>query len=45
MRNRLIHGYSSIDLDVLWDTVEIDLPPLIAQLERILRISDPADLR
>jgi len=25
-----------IDLDVLWDTVQIDLPQLIEELERIL---------
>jgi uncharacterized protein with HEPN domain len=36
MRNRLIHGYDSVDLDVLWDTIEVDLPPLIAALEKIL---------
>lgn len=33
MRNRLVHGYDKVDLDVLWDTVEDDLPPLIAELE------------
>ncbi len=36
MRNRLIHAYSDIDLDVLWQTVIEDLPPLIAELERIV---------
>jgi uncharacterized protein with HEPN domain len=36
MRNRLIHGYDSVDLDILWDTLEVDLPPLIAELEKIL---------
>ena len=36
MRNRLIHGYDSVDLDVLWDTISIDLPPLIEKLEKIL---------
>ena len=36
MRNRLVHGYDSIDLDVLWDTIEDDLPPLIDELERVL---------
>ena len=36
MRNRLVHGYDSIDLDVLWDTVELDLPPLITQLEKYI---------
>jgi uncharacterized protein with HEPN domain len=37
MRNRLIHGYDSVDLNVLWDTVELDLPPLITQLEKVLQ--------
>ena len=32
MRNRLIHAYFDIDLDRVWDTVQDDLPPLIAQL-------------
>lgn len=36
MRNRLIHGYDEVDLDVLWDTIALDLPPLIAELERIV---------
>jgi uncharacterized protein with HEPN domain len=36
MRNRLVHGYDAIDLDVLWDTVQIDLPQLVEELERIL---------
>ena len=36
MRNRLVHGYDVIDYDLLWDTVVIDLPPLIASLERIV---------
>jgi uncharacterized protein with HEPN domain len=36
MRHRLIHAYFSIDTDVVWDTVSDSLPPLIAELERIL---------
>ena len=35
MRNRLVHGYDQIDLDVLWATIQDDLPPLVAELERI----------
>ena len=33
LRNRLVHGYDSIDFDVLWQIVTEDLPPLIAQLQ------------
>lgn len=36
MRNRLVHGYDAVDLDVLWDTIIDDLPPLISELEKIL---------
>lgn len=34
MRNRLIHAYFDINLDVVWSTVRQDLPGLIVQLER-----------
>lgn len=37
MRHRLIHGYDTVDLSVLWDTVTDDLPPLIAAIETALR--------
>ncbi len=36
MRNRLIHGYSIVDLGRVVLTVNGDIPPLIAELERIL---------
>ncbi|MBM3128426.1 MAG: DUF86 domain-containing protein [Chloroflexi bacterium] len=36
LRNRLIHGYDSIDLDILWQVVSEDLPPLIQSLEKII---------
>jgi uncharacterized protein with HEPN domain len=36
MRNRLVHGYDSVDFDILWDIVQVDLPPLIVELRRIL---------
>jgi uncharacterized protein with HEPN domain len=36
MRNRLIHAYFDVDLDIVWETVKNDLPPLVATLERIL---------
>lgn len=36
LRNRIIHGYDSVNFDVLWDIIQDDLPPLIAALESIL---------
>ena len=39
LRNRLIHGYDKVDLDILWRIVQADLPPLIAELKRILESS------
>lgn len=36
MRNRLIHAYDEVDLDVVWDVVQNDLPPLIAALSHNL---------
>lgn len=32
MRDRLVHHYFDIDLDVLWNTVVDDLPGLLSQL-------------
>lgn len=36
MRNRLIHAYFDINLDILWATVQDSLPPLIQSLESVL---------
>jgi len=36
MRNRLIHAYYDVDLDRVWDTLNADLPPLVAELEKIV---------
>jgi uncharacterized protein with HEPN domain len=37
MRDRLIHGYYDVDIDVVWKTATEDLPGLVAELEQILR--------
>lgn len=37
MRNRLIHAYFDINLDVLWETLADSLPSLAHALEDILR--------
>ena len=36
MRNRLIHGYFDINLDILWATVQDSLPPLIQRVAAAL---------
>ena len=39
MRNRLVHAYFNIDLDIVWDTVCNDLPALIVTLEKVIQES------
>lgn len=34
LRNRLIHGYDSVDMDVLWEIIRGDLPGFIDELEK-----------
>lgn len=41
MRNRLIHAYTDVDPDVLWETVTNDLPSLISVLEKIIETEEP----
>ena len=44
MRHRLIHAYFDINVEVVWQTIVQDLPPLLSALEKILQedSSDPA---
>jgi len=36
MRNRLVHEYDEIDLDVVWDTSLNSLPILILELKKVI---------
>ncbi len=36
MRNRLIHGYFNINLDILWVTATVEVPNLVNELEKII---------
>jgi len=36
MRHRLVHAYFDINLDVLWQTVQANLPSLAAALESVV---------
>ena len=35
MRNRVAHGYFSVDLEVIWKTVQRDIPELAMQISAI----------
>jgi uncharacterized protein with HEPN domain len=41
MRNKVAHKYFGVDLRVLWQTVRVDLPPLLATLKALV---SPPDL-
>jgi uncharacterized protein with HEPN domain len=41
MRNLLVHEYFGIDLREVWDTAVNDIPPLRAQIQKILTDTDP----
>jgi uncharacterized protein with HEPN domain len=36
MRNRLVHAYFDVNLDIVWETVRKDLPALIIVLQDAL---------
>jgi uncharacterized protein with HEPN domain len=36
MRDKVIHQYFGVDLQVLWDTVQQDLPPLKTAIAQVL---------
>jgi uncharacterized protein with HEPN domain len=35
-RDRLIHGYFNVDLDIVWQIVTTDMPPLVKDLKAML---------
>jgi uncharacterized protein with HEPN domain len=36
VRNRVVHGYFEVDLDILWDVAAVDVPRLADQV-RVIR--------
>jgi uncharacterized protein with HEPN domain len=36
MRDRIIHGYDNVDLEVVWDVVKQDIPKIKPQIRQIL---------
>ena len=43
MRNRLIHGYDQVEMDLLWETATQDLPVLLPAIEAMQRVEMPGD--
>lgn len=41
MRNRLIHDYANVDLDVVWLVLQSELDPLCDAAKSILKILEP----
>ena len=37
LRNRVIHVYFNVDMDVVWDALQAKLPPLKTQMQQILK--------
>ncbi len=40
MRNRIAHGYFDMNLELVWDTVQVALPELLSQLPAAVDITD-----
>jgi uncharacterized protein with HEPN domain len=36
MRNRLIHGYSDVDEEIVWQTATQEIPDLMMRLNRLV---------
>lgn len=37
LRHRLIHAYDQVDLEILWEIISEDLPPLSEQLDQVIQ--------
>ena len=42
MRNRISHGYFSVDLTLIWRTIENDLPPLEQKIRQAYQLEQSA---
>jgi uncharacterized protein with HEPN domain len=37
MRDKLIHDYFDVDLEMVWETATVDVPALIPDIEAIIK--------
>lgn len=40
MRHVLVHNYWRVEMDVIWDAVINDIPPLIEQLQQLIALEE-----
>lgn len=36
LRNRIVHGYASVDYQIIWETIRNDIPSLIKEIKSVL---------
>lgn len=36
MRNRIVHGYASVDYVIIWDTIQYDIPDLLSEIKQYI---------
>lgn len=37
LRNRIVHGYASVDYEIIWETIKNNIPYLISNLQKVLK--------
>ena len=37
MRDKLIHEYHGVDLEIVWEVIKKEIPPLKSKFEKILK--------
>ncbi len=37
IRHHIVHGYDQVDLKIVWNVVQVELPPLVPVLEKIFK--------
>jgi uncharacterized protein with HEPN domain len=42
IRNKMIHNYFAVDINIVWDTVKDNLPPLKQQIDQLLSPPSPS---
>lgn len=41
MRNKIVHDYENLDFIILWETITVDLPELLAQIGSLMGKDGP----